>query len=147
VAISLITRGKICPRSSPVHALYSWGVLCLQIRPFLEENVRFDLEAQAAVCDQIIYNKELPPIFDPTNPGIFSNPRVVLTGRREPILGGKAPSLSGPKAPSLYNWRAAQVTGARVIQLVDGKPVLLSDPEEPTLTSSGTQPPDLFDKC
>lgn len=144
MTVSLTTRGRICSQS-PVLALNSWGVICQFVRPFFEEDVRFDVE-ELVRCGQIIYNKEDSVPLSVRDVALFSTPDVALTGRKSPLLGGQRPSLSSTKVPSLYNRQAAQLTGTRVVRVAGGKQLLLSDPEEPTLTSSGTRVPDLFTK-
>ena len=144
MTISLATRGRICS-PSPALALNSWGVLCFYVRPFYEEDVRFDVE-ELLRCGQIIYNKEDPLPLAAKDAALFSTPSAGLTGHKDPALGGKRPSLSGGKAPTLFNRRAAQLTGTKVVRAVGTRRLLLSEPEEPTLTSSGTRAPDIFTK-
>ena len=123
----------------------SWGVIFTFVRPFYPEDARFDVE-ESLKCGQLIYTKEDPTPGGAQLAGLFSTPGAVLTGRKSPLLGGQRPSLSETKTPGLYNRRAAQLTGTKVVRAIGTRQLLLSDPEEPTLTSSGTRVPDLFDK-
>jgi hypothetical protein len=145
MTLSLVTRGRIC-HQSPALALMSWGVICTFVRPFSEADVGFDIDAFVR-CGQFIYTKEDPTPTGPRDAALFAVPRANLTGRRSPTLGGRRPSLSTAKEPGLYNRKAAQLTGTKVVRVVGTRRLLLSEPEEPTLTSSGTRAPDLFDKC
>lgn len=145
---SLTTRGRVCHNSSTALSLISWGFICIEVRPFVIDDVRFGFEEQPE-AKQRVYNKEQPPVFDPQQAGLFSHGAISLTGSASISLLGKQkrPSLMDPRSPGLYNRQAAQLTGAKVIRAVGKKSLLLSDPEEPTLTSSGTKVPDLFEKC
>ena len=147
MTVALTTRGRICPKHSHGLALMSWGVLCVEVQPPVLDDVGFLPGFVTDKCAQnIIYDKRPPSIYDPT-PAVFNTPNIALTGSKTPVLGGKRPSLMSVKDPGLYDHKAAQLTGTKVIKTIGTKEVLLSEPEEPTLTSSGTRVPDIFDKC
>jgi hypothetical protein len=138
MTVALTTRGIVCPRSSRAESLISWGFLCSSRLGFNIEPSPFE-----KTC---VFNKDSPILFDPDDAGLFSIPRIQLTGRKSPLLGSKRPSLSNPNAPSLFNPKAMQLTGSKVITIIGKKSLLLSEPQEPTLTSSGTKAPDIFNK-
>ena len=98
-------------------------------------------------CSQdLIYQKKAPGIYNPATVA-FAIPNISVTGSKSPLLGSKRPSLMSVKDPGLYDHKAAQLTGTKVIKTIGTKELLLSEPEEPTLTSSGTRAPDIYDKC
>lgn len=147
MTVALTTRGRICPKHSHGLSLMSWGVLCVRVRIFTIDDVGFLPGFVGDPCGQdIIYEKRHPGIFVP-NGAVFANPTVALTGSPSLRLGSTRPSLMSGKPPGLYNHKAAQLTGTKVIRTIGTKDLLLSEPEEPTLTSSGTRVPDIFDKC
>jgi hypothetical protein len=143
VTISLVTRGIICHKSSKTLSLLTWGFLCSDIE--LDAEIGFGIESSPPDCT-FVYNKDFPQVLDPRNVGLFATPVVQLTGQRSPLLGSKRPSLADPRKPGLFNPKIVQLTGSKVVTLVGTKSLLLSEPEEPTLTSSGTRAPDIFDK-
>lgn len=148
MTVSLTTRGRICPRSSKPLALLTWGFLCVDLRAYSFDDIGFGVPEFPIPCDpQHIYNKESPPVFDPSTAGLFATPSSTLVGSKQVSLLATRPSLVDPRSPGLYNQKAAQLTGTRVVVSVGKKDLLLSEPEEPTLTSSGTKAPDIFDKC
>lgn len=147
MTVALTTRGRICPKYSHGLSLMSWGVLCLDVRPFTQDDVGFLPGFVVEPCGQdIIFNKRQPGILVPDGASL-ATPSVTLTGRVSPLLGSGRPSLMNVRSPGLYNHKAAQLTGTKVIRTIGTKDLLLSEPEEPTLTSSGTRVPDNFDKC
>jgi len=125
----------------------SWGFLCVRARIYTIDDVGFLPGLVTVPCAQdIIYGKKAPTVLVP-NSAVFANSSAVLTGKASPLLGSKRPSLMNVRSPGLYNHKAAQLTGTKVIKTIGTKELLLSEPEEPTLTSSGTRVPEIFDKC
>jgi len=138
MTVALTTRGILCHKGSQTLSLISWGFLC-------SPRVGFRIEPSPPDCTYV-YNKEAPQVIDPSSVGLFAIPTIQLTGQNSPILGSVRPSLASSINPSLYNPNSAQLTGSKVITIVGNKNLLLTEPEEPTLTSSGTKAPDIFDK-
>jgi hypothetical protein len=141
MTLSLVTRGIICHKSSKALSLVSWGFLC-STRPFV---LGFDIDPTLPECT-FVYNKDLPQVIDPARVGLFATPTIQLTGQSRPLLGSSRPSLMGKRTPGVYDPKAVQLTGSRVVTFIGNKNLLLSEPQEPTLTSSGTRAPDIFDK-
>lgn len=142
MTIALTTRGILCPHGYRAKSLLSWGFLCSSRVVDIGFDIPFSPFAKTCV-----FNKEEPTIFEPDGAGLFSVPRLQLTGQRSPLLGNSPrPSLSGPNSPGLFNPKTAQLTGSKVVTIVGDKSLLLSEPQEPTLTSSGTKAPDIFNK-
>ena len=147
MTVALTTRGRICDMSSKTLSLLSWGFLCIDLRPFLEEDVRFGFEVLPPGC-QIIYNNQDPSIYDSPGAALFAvSPNLIGAKSLSPMMSSTRPSLMSTKSPGLYNHKIAQLTGTRVVTVVGNKSLLLSEPDEPTLTSSGTRIPDLYEKC
>jgi len=139
MTIALTTRGMLCPYGYRAKSILSWGFLCFG-------DIGFDIPfyPPTKTC---VFNKEEPTIFEPDGAGLFSIPEIQLTGQISPLLGNATrPSLSDPKSPGLFNPKTAQLTGSKVVTIVGNKSLLLSEPQEPTLTSSGTKAPDIFNK-
>lgn len=139
MAVALTTRGIICHKGSQTLSLISCGFLCTSIV------VGGLIEPSLPDCT-FVYNKESPQLLDPTTVALFAIPALQVTGQSSPILVNKRSSLSSSASPSLYKPNAAQITGSKVITIIGNKNLLLTEPEEPTLTSSGTKAPDIFDK-
>lgn len=141
MSIALTTRGIICPPGSYGYALISIGFLCTSLP--LEVGFLIEESLPTKTC---VYNKDGPQVIDPNSAGLFSIPSIQLTGQKSPLLGSTRPSLARAGSPGLYNHKAAQLTGSKVVTIIGTKNLLLSEPEEPTLTSSGTNVPDIFNK-
>jgi hypothetical protein len=141
MTIALTTRGMICPNGSHVLARISWGFLCTS----REREIGFLVEPSPPT-KTCVYNKDGPQILDPSSAGLFSTPSIQLTGQKSPLLGSKRPSLVSPTSPGLFSASTVQLTGSKVVTVVGNKNLLLSEPQEPTLTSSGTRAPDIFNK-
>lgn len=147
MTVVLTTRGRICPRSAKPLAMLSWGVLCIDTHVYSVDRLGFLFLESPGTCDtQLPFNKTGPSLGRPSL-GLSGGPAAVLSGNRKPALVSARPVVVDLKSPGLYNHRAAQLTGARVVMSVGSRELLLSEPEEPTLTSSGTKAPDIFGKC
>lgn len=141
MSLALTTRGVICHAGSIGYSLISIGFLCNFI-----PRAGFLIEESPPTKSCFVYNQEGPHIFEPSSAGLFAIPSIQLTGQKSPLLGSPRPSLASTTTPGLYNHKSVQLTGSKVVTIVGNKNLLLSEPEEPTLTSSGTNVPDIFNK-
>lgn len=141
MTIALTTRGIICHQGSIGYSLISIGFLC-NYNP----TVGFLIEPSPPTKSCFVYNQDGAQVIDPSSAGLFSIPSIQLTGQKSPLLGSTRPSLMSSSSPGLYNHKSAQLTGSKVVTIVGTKNLLLSEPDEPTLTSSGTNVPDIFNK-
>ena len=147
--IGLNTRGRIRTRkrSSRPLSLLSWGFLCLDFRAFASGDIGFIVRPQPKDCD-IIFTKTGPSVLDAPTAGLFTRPGVPITGGHVPLfVNGPTARVVPPSIPDIYNEKSVQLAGTHVVNPVGGKNILLSEPEEPTLTVSGTRNPNLFDIC
>ena len=140
MSIALTTRGIICPPGSIGYSLISIGFLCNFIP---RSGFLFEECLPTKTC---VYNKDGPQVIDPSSAGLFAIPSIQLTGQSSPLLGSTRPSLMTTSSPGLYNHKSAQLTGSKVVTIIGNRNLLLAEPEEPTLTSSGTNVPDIFNK-
>jgi len=152
MTLALTTRGRLCHRPFQFRSLVSWGFLCKDI---LEPAFKVDT---FEFCQQFVFNKEAPFLIDidqisfipPNRPDLAKKGQscafVVNDEPKNFLSTTKRPSLVSPSA-HVYNSKSPQLTGAKVVRTLAGREILLADPEEPTLTYSGTSIPELLEKC
>jgi hypothetical protein len=123
----------------------TWGFICVDIRPFDAADLGFGTSTSVG-NDYFIFNKKPPEFNKVPVASLFNNPGSRLVcATVKPLAQPKAGLLGEHQASPIYNKQVAQTTGSRVVKIIGDRTLLLSEPEEPTLLSSGTTPV-IYDK-